>query len=199
MRPTDDKKLELLYGHYNDTYAGIQAYVKSRDRFFITVLVLLAVMSFQIALPTESGSAISEFVRIKLGIHGTLSVSFLGTVIWAGLLFVVIRYFQTVVYLERQYRYIHKIEAELSPFYSGVPFTREGTFYESQYPWFSAVVHRLYSWVFPVGLMLAVTFKIISEFRLPHSSPYALWTDVVIYSLLVVATALYLVNILLKK
>ncbi len=199
MMPTDDKKLELLYGHYNDTYAGIQAYVKSRDRFFIAVLVLLAVMSFQIALPTESGSAISEFVQRKLGVHGTLSVSFLGTVIWTGLLFVAIRYFQTVVYLERQYRYIHTLEAELSLFYSGVPFTREGTFYESQYPWFSAVVHRLYNWVFPVGLVLAVTLKIVSEIRLSHTSPYALWTDVVIYSLLVVATALYLINVLLKK
>src|SRR6266542_6649467 len=199
MNPSDDKKLELLYGHYGDTFSVIQSLVKTRDRFFISILVLLAVMSFQIAQPTESGSVILEFARTKLGVHGTVSISFLGSVLWAALLFVIVRYFQVTVYLERQYRYIHTLEAELSPFYSGVPFTREGTFYESQYPWFSAVVHRLYNWVSPVGLVLAVTLKIVSEIRLSHTSPYALWTDVVIYSLLVVATALYLINVLLKK
>src|SRR5918992_4064832 len=125
MNPSDDKKLELLYAHYNDTYAGIQAIVKSRDRFFVGSLVLLAVMSFQIALPTESGNAIAEFARSKLGIESRVSVSFLSSVIWAGLLFVVIRYFQIVVHLERQYRYIHALEADLSPLYSGTPFTRE--------------------------------------------------------------------------
>ncbi len=199
MKPTDDKKLELLYGHYTDTYAGIQTVIKSRDRFFISILVLLAFMSFQIALPTESGSVIADFVRTKLGVHGTLSVSFLGTAVWAGLLFAAVRYFQVVVYLERQYKYIHALEAELSPFYSGIPFTREGAFYEAEYPWFSAVVHRLYSWVFPVGLVLAVTLKIVSEIRLPHLSAYALAADTVIYALLLTAAARYMVNVLLKK
>jgi len=72
-------------------------------------------------------------------------------------------------------------------------------FYEAQYPWFSGVVHRLYSWVFPVGLVLATTLKIVSEIRLPHTSPYALGTDAAIYALLVGATALYMINVLLKK
>jgi hypothetical protein len=199
MHPSDDKKLELLYGHYCDTFAVIQSLVKTRDRFFIAILVLLAVMSFQIALPTESGSVILEFARTKLGVHGTVSISFLGSVIWASLLFVVVRYFQVAVYLERQYRYIHQLEAELSPFYSGVPFTREGTFYLADYPWFSAWVARLYTWAFPAGLVFAASLKIASELRLAHASPLPMATDAVIYGLLVAATVLYSLNMLLKK
>jgi hypothetical protein len=199
MNPSDDQKLELLYNHYCDTYAVIQQLIKSRDRFFISILVLLGVMSFQIALPTESGSVIAEFARARLGIRSTLSVSFLGSVIWAALLFVVVRYFQITVYLERQYRYIHALEAELSPFYSGVPFTREGTFYLADYPWFSAWVARLYTWVFPAGLIFAATLKILSEARLPRASTLPLWTDAVLYVLMVVATVLYLIHIALNK
>src|SRR6266508_4747808 len=161
MNPSDDKKLELLYSHYCDTYAGIQQLIQSRDRFFISILVMLAVMSFQVALPTESGSVIAEFARTKLGVHGTLSISFLGSVIWAALLFVVVRYFQIAVYLERQYRYIHALEAELSPSYSGVPFTREGVFYLANYPLFSVWVARLYTWAFPIGLIFAATLKMV--------------------------------------
>src|SRR6266508_113115 len=161
MDPSDDKKLELLYSHYCDTFSVIQSLVKTRDRFFIGILVLLAVMSFQIALPTESGSVILEFARTKLGVHGTVSISFLGSVLWASLLFVVVRYFQVAVYLERQYRYIHLLEAELSPSYSGVPFTREGVFYLANYPWFSVWVARLYTWAFPIGLIFAATLKMV--------------------------------------
>jgi hypothetical protein len=50
-----------------------------------------------------------------------------------------------------------------------------------------------------VGLVLAVTLKIVSEIRLPHLSAYALSADAVIYALLVTATALYMLNVLLKK
>src|SRR6266536_895034 len=199
MNPSDDKKLELLYSHYCDTFCVIQSLVKSRDRFFIGILVLLAVLSFQIALPTESGSVILEFARTKLGVHGTVSISFLGSVLWAALLFVIVRYFQVTVYLERQYRYIHALEAELSPFYSGVPFTREGKFYLADYPWFSAWVARLYAWAFPAGLVFAASLKIASEARLPHASPLPMAADAVIYGLLVVATVLYVLHVLLKK
>ncbi len=195
MNPSDDKKLELLYGHYCDTFSIIQSLVKTRDRFFIAILVLLAVMAFQIALPTESGGVILEFVRAKLGVHGTVIAS----VIWAALLFVVVRYFQVAVSLERQYRYIHQLEAELSPFYSGVPFTREGAFYLAAYPWFSAAVARLYTWVFPASLVFAASLKIVSEFRLPRASPLPIATDAVIYVLLVAATVLYSVHVLFKK
>lgn len=200
MNPSDDKRLELLFGHYNDTYACIQAIVKSRDRFFLGTLAILAIMSFQIALPTESGNAIVEFARSKLGVESQVSVSFLSSsLIWAGLLFVVIRYFQIVVHLERQYKYIHALEAELSPLYSGIPFTREGKFYQVRYPWFSAMAHRLYNWVFPFALVLAATLKVTSEIRLPNVAPFALWTDIVIYALLIVATTLYLVHVFLQK
>jgi hypothetical protein len=199
MNLSDDKKFELLYNHYADTHTGIQALIKSRGRFFVAILTFLAIMSFQIALPTESGNAIAEFARGKLGIKGSLSVSFLSTTIWASLLFIAVRYFQIVVYLERQYKYIHAIEMELSPQYSGTPFTREGSFYEAQYPWFSSLAHRLYNWVFPGALALAATLKIASEVRLSHVSMYALYTDIAIYAVLISAVALYMASVIWKK
>jgi len=199
MNPSEDKKFELLYSHYDDTYSGIRSSATSRDRFFVGILVLLATMSFQIALPTASGNAIAEFVRRRLDIQSALSISFLGSVIWAALLFFVVRYYQLAVGLERQYHYIHALEDDLSASYSGVPFTREGRFYLNPYPMFSRWIARLYTWVFPLGLVLAITLKIIGEIRLPHVSLIPLVIDVGIYLLIVTATTLYLLHVHLKK
>jgi hypothetical protein len=138
-------------------------------------------------------------VRKKLDIQSALSISFLGTVIWATLLFFVVRYYQLAVSLERQYRYLHALEDELSPNYSGIPFTREGKFYLNPYPMFSRWIARFYIYVFPLGLVLAITLKIVSEIRLPHVSAIPLVIDMAAYLLILTVTSLYLLHIHLKK
>jgi len=129
-----EEKLSLLHDHYQETFAWIQDYLKLRDRLFAYVLVIITLMLFQMHSPAESGGAISELITKKLELKTPIDVAFLSSVLWFALLSLVVRYYQTVVHIERQYDYIHKIEAQLSPEYDGKAFTREGKSYLKNYP-----------------------------------------------------------------
>jgi uncharacterized integral membrane protein len=127
--PSRDTRLEVLNDHYKDSFSHLQEDKRLRDQLFILVIVFLMLMLFQIYAPKESGEAISEFISRKLELKNPIDISFLGSLIWFGLLGLLIRYFQIGVLLERQYKYIHALEDQLSKIYSGKAFTREGKSY----------------------------------------------------------------------
>jgi hypothetical protein len=195
MDPTDDKKIEILYAHYSDTFAVIQSHIRQRDRYFLGILAVIAIMSFQIALPTESGDVMADLFRRHIGVESVPSISFLSSIIWATLMFVVVRYYQTNVGLERQYRYIHALEETLQAHYSGVAFSREGKHYLTDYPLFSAATSRLYTLVFPVSLVLVSILKIVSELRIQEASTIPLAINGLLCLLTIAASALYLLHV----
>jgi len=125
LNPSEDARFEAAYNHYVDSVDVARAQIKLRDRLLVIAILLLAVMSFQIFLPQESGNLLSEFVRKKLDVDHGINLAFLGTVIWFVLLGTTVRYFQVVVGLERQYDYIHELEDQLSKLYTAPLFTRE--------------------------------------------------------------------------
>ncbi|MBC8230443.1 hypothetical protein H8E77_12925 [bacterium] len=164
MALSDDKKLEILNDHYKDTFSHIRNAIKTRDRLFFYLLLVLTIMYFQMVSPSEFDNAISKFISQKLN-GVTLNITFIRGMIWFVLLSIVLRYCQTVVGIERQYSYIHKLEKELTKFYpSEVTFTREGVSYLKNYPRLSDWAHILYTWVFPVFLLATITAKIYIEF-----------------------------------
>lgn len=164
MTVSEDKKLEILNDHYKDTFLHIQNTIKTRDRLFFYLLLILTAMYFQMASPQEFDDAISKFFSGKLN-GAKLNVTVARGMVWFLLLSVVLRYCQTVVGLERQYSYIHKLEKELAKFYpSEVAFTREGVSYLKDYPRLSDWAHILYTWVFPAFLLVTITAKIYIEF-----------------------------------
>lgn len=134
--PTEDTKFQILSDHYIDSFSYLQKILKQRDRFFFLILIVVTLMLFQIYSPTDSGKALSQFVTNELELEDSIDISFIGSIIWFLLLSFVVRYFQTVVNIERQYKYIHQLEDQLSPFYNNDAFTREGKSYSSNYPLF---------------------------------------------------------------
>lgn len=159
------EKLLLLHDHYKETFNHIQNHLKLRDRLFAYVILIVTLMLFQIYSPTGSTEAISELLIKKLELKTPIDVSFLSSIIWFTLLSLVVRYYQTVVHIERQYDYIHKIEDQLSPEYDRKAFTREGESYLKDYPLFSSWAWILYTIVFPVFLLIIVVVKIVGEIR----------------------------------
>lgn len=187
--------LVVLNQHYEDSNKKFSADVKSRDRNFLYIIVLLGIMAFQYVSPQQSETAISQIIQGKLQINTNLSINLINTLIWVGLLAVSIRYFQIVINLEKQYSYVHSLEEELSSEYEGKAFTREGKSYLENYAVFSKWLHIVYRVVFPVLILIAISAKIYSEWKVPNHAvlPFAL--DLIIYSCLVIAMALYLYSI----
>ena len=105
-----DTKLEVLNAHYENTFEGIQATLKRRDRFFAWIVVFVVLLLLQLVAPEEIDQILTSVARDRLGLAEAPDISVIGSAIWFVILGLVVRYFQTVVHVERQYEYIHGIE-----------------------------------------------------------------------------------------
>lgn len=192
---SNDTKLEVLNDHYKETVADFKKTSRSRDWNFAASLVLLGLMVFQFVSPEQSQSLLTQIINSRLGIDAVLGVNLLGSLIWLALMFVLIRYFQAVINLEKQYNYSHELEEQLAKSYQGKAFTREGKSYLKDYPIFSKWVHFVYRTLFPLLLLLTLTAKVIAEWRADVHSALPLALDSVIYAALVITIVLYVYSI----
>jgi hypothetical protein len=113
MGETEGLKPEIvvdkLYDHYKDTFTYIREYIKQRDLFFWSSLVVLVVMSFQASFPATSITAISQVLEQKVGIKASIDPSFINTMLWLILFVLLTRYYQTFSLMDKQYAYIHAL------------------------------------------------------------------------------------------
>lgn len=188
---SDDKKIELLTDHYKDTFVHLTEYRKLRDRLFSLILLTITLLLFQIYSPTEAGAAIGQFIAKKLELQNAINISFIGSIIWFALLGFVIRYFQTVIHIERQYDYIHNLEEQISNHYKGKAFTREGKSYLTNYPLFSNWTHILYTIAFPLLLMVVVIIKTANEIYFSTNISFLLAFNFITALCVLISTVLY--------
>lgn len=193
--PSEDTKLAVLSDHYNNTVADFKKLGKARELNFIAILVLLGIMAFQYISPGQSQSVLTEYVQRQLGVDTTISVSIIGSLVWFALLYVAIRYFQSVINIEKQYNYTHQLESQLSKSYNGNAFTREGKAYLNNYAIFSDWVHIVYWYIFPALFLLVITAKIIGEWYAETSNNLPIILDSFIYAAIVVSTVLYVYSL----
>lgn len=190
-KPIDDTKLIVLNDHYNNTVADFKKLGKSRELNFVAILVLLGIMAFQYVSPTQSQSVLTQFAQKKLEVDAAISVDVIASLVWFGLLYVAIRYFQSVINIEKQYNYTHQLENELAKQYDGKAFTREGKAYLNNYAIFSDWVHIVYWYIFPVLFTVAITVKIIGEWAASGQNALQVWLNTMIYAALIISIALY--------
>lgn len=188
---SEDTKLTVLSDHYKETVDGFKKLGKSRELNFVAILVLLGIMAFQYVSPNQSQSVLTQYVQKQLEVNATISINVIGTLIWFALLYAAVRYFQSVINIEKQYNYTHQLEGELSKTYNGKAFNREGKAYLTNYAIFSDWVHIIYWYIFPALFTLGITVKIISEWQASVPSRLPIILDSVIYVALVVSTLLY--------
>jgi hypothetical protein len=190
-----DQHVDLLNDHYKDTFTHLSEYRRLRDRLFALILLTITIMLFQLYSPDEAGRAIGEFVVSKLDLQTLIGISFIESIIWFILLSLVIRYFQTVILIERQYDYLHRLEEEINKNFGGVAFTREGKSYLKNYPLFSKWTHMLYTIVSPALLILVIMVKISHEIYFASGTTPLLIFDIAIAIFTLISTILYLVSI----
>ena len=201
MTASYDKRFEILNDHYRETCSYLATYRKQRDRFFLYLLIVLGIMFLQMSSPDKSYALISGLLSksVRESIH--LDQSFIRGLVWFFLLSLVLKYFQIVVLIERQYAYVHKLENELTiHFSSDIPFTREGKSYLKHYPKLSDWADILYVWFFPAMLLFFVSAKIVIEFP-TDGKPDLVWGISFLMCLMIwVTSILYLLfRINLKK
>jgi hypothetical protein len=182
-----------LCSHYKDTYEIHLASIKQRDTLFYVLLVILALFSLQITSADLVNSAISGYANKQLDISINKDSNLVGTLLWLLLVGFSSRYYQTVIYIERQYDYIHHLEEIIGGRYLGTrAFTREGATYLGEYPLFSNWIGLLYTFAFPLIILLCIAIRIHGELEGLEKLSLTLILSFVSYILVGTSTILYI-------
>lgn len=185
MTITDEKRAELLMDHYKDTFQHILYHWKVRNRLFIFVLILLAIMALDTYSPGSLSKLINGYIAKKYEIGSAADPAFefkvIGSAAWFLLLSLVINYYQRSIFVDRQYNYIHNLENQINTIMGSEYVTREGKAYFSKkgvasdvgkQPILIRAVGPLYVYLFPLLLFLFIGYKIYSEEFNPKSFTY---------------------------
>lgn len=192
----DDKKMEILYDHYKDTCLQVKEYIKLREKLFLYVIILIFILFVQFFLSGSFIEIINALIKKQIEFNPKFSVALVDNLLWFLLLAFVLRYFQTNVLINRQYSYLHSVESDLCKRAQEENFiNREGSGYLKNYPIFSDWMHLLYTWIFPVLLLLTSVIKIVNEINTGKEIAINMIFDSMVFIIIFLSTLLYLICI----
>lgn len=147
-----NKRLEILHDHYKETFALQREQERSRDRLFLWVILLFALLSVEIGYPAEFTGSVHTLSVLGTDIElNKLPLAALLSVSWVLTLAMILRYCQTSIAVDRKYPYIHMLEDEISPLVGGGDlYRREGEFYLHEYPLMLNAAFYAYVLIFPI-------------------------------------------------
>lgn len=177
-RQLTDKHLEILHDHYKETFARLREAEALRDRLFLWLIGLFALLILEIGYPAAVGGTLE-----KLSILGgefnlqALPLPALLNATWVLTLTVGLRYCQTSVLVNRQYPYLHTLEESISPYVGGGDlYQREGKVYLREYPLLLNVAWFAYCILFPLIIIFSTLGLIIWEIaQVPYPFYYKLF------------------------
>jgi hypothetical protein len=165
-RQLTDKQLDILHDHYKETFTRLREAETLRDRLFLWVIGIFALLILEIGYPAVVGGALG-----KLSIAGgeinlkSLPLPALLNATWVMALTLSLRYCQTSVLVNRQYPYLHALEEAISPEVGGGDlYQREGKVYLREYPLLLDVAWFAYVILFPLIVMFATLGLAFWEF-----------------------------------
>lgn len=126
--------LNVLYDHYKETCSLGKEAQKRRNKNFVILCVLEALSFLLLVRPERVFELILKGINKNIEASLQLSNTIMQTLIWLLLAYVMIRYIQDVLYIERQYIYLDKLEKEISNLTVTGVFSREGDSYQRNYP-----------------------------------------------------------------
>ena len=192
---TNDKKIEILYDHYKDTFENQKVSLQKRNYYTLICLGLIATLSFQISNPDQTIIISNELIKKNIG-DITIDFNYINNVLTFALLWTVIMYYQVNFLIEKIYNYIHEIEEKLTNEIKPFEISREGKTYLDHYPWLSTIVHKIYTIIFPLTLIAVAITKWISEKnQIPEFFTNGhFWIDTLFLFTIVLTSLLYLSN-----
>lgn len=170
----DNEKLNILHDHYKESFSLIREMEKRRDRFFILIIAITGGLLFGVQY-SESIPSMIKFISIGF-VNFDLSLTpyfVLISVGWLYLFVTILKYCQLVINIERKYKYIHLLEDKVSTiFKDSSVYCREGRGYLDNYPFFSDVVWIFYILLFPLIIIISLTFVLFFEWKADSIPPY---------------------------
>ncbi len=159
----EDAQREILHDHYKETFQYIRERETLRDRLFLVLIGLYALLAVQIQYPRKFDGTVEtiNLLGIQVDVSSLPLAAFL-TATWVFVLAVVVRYCSTALNIERQYDYLHHVEKNMSAEFGDGLYYREGRAYETNYPLFSWAAWKFYTLLLPI-LGAVATFALARE------------------------------------
>lgn len=204
MAIDENTRLDMLSDHYNQTFGLQRDNVRRRDLLLLYILILIFVILLYILAPNALEDWINLFLanQINNQNHATtlvvIDVSFIGAILWFGLLSLSHTYFQTVLHVERQYAYIYALENQLSTYIDGKAFTREGEHYRQNKSRFSSLTKFIFWILFPVLLFVFVILWLVCLYTRSQAPVEYQIFDTAIAAILLASEGLYLLALYKK-
>ena len=142
-------ELQVLHEHYKDSFQNVRQDIRARGRTFIFILILNCFHFFQFE-NTRGDRIIMGLLKNQTSLEISVNQYTLEALIWFILFAAVVRYYQLNIYINRQYKYLHKLEEQFTKMVKQKFIFREGLHYLNDYPKFSSWLHILYAWTFPI-------------------------------------------------
>lgn len=197
----DDAKLELLHDHHKDSFSRIRERESQRDRLFLVLVALYALLTIQIQYPLDFDNTIDKIAPfgVEISVESLPFAAFLSAT-WLFTAAIALRYFTTSTNIERQYDYLHKLEEAISSQFEGDIYRRESREYTERYPLLQSVAWRSYTLLFPIVAFLATAFLLVEEIRnLDYFALNKILDSVIAGYLLILVLAYALAQISLAK
>lgn len=186
-------QVEHLYDHYKDTFSQIQKYIKYRDKYFFSLIIITGLLLMLLNDPKELTSLVNSFIQEKAGDKILIDFSVINTSLIFSYLAVIIKYIQINLLIDNQYNYIHNIESKFKYNNSAI-ITREGSNYFKEYPLVKNLIHYCYTLVVPILLVFFSVFKIGQELSV-SSLAFLNVMNIIFCVLTIILLILYLLHL----
>ena len=187
---TDDKKLEIYYDHYKDTFQHQVRYIENRNRYFLLTILLTVVLSLFIVDRNTSNTIICKITGLQ-----ELPFAHLNSVLLFCFLWILILYFQSMQTVERQYKYIHFLEDELNKNMTAFVISREGKLFQSDTTIATRLVTLIYKYFHPLSMILVVLGQLMGKPNLDKN----FWVDLLLSFIIVLFIVLQFVRTFSRK
>ena len=185
----------MLYDHYKGTNSLSKEAKKRRNKSFIVLCVLEAFSFLILIRPERSFELILDGINKEMNMTLQLSNTIIQTMLWILIAYVLIRYIQDMLYVERSYIYLDDLEKEILKLNSINIFNREGENYQQDYPMVLNFIDLFYKMLMPVFFMGINSVRIYKEWTVINKVSLALICDTVLFVAIFIITWFYFFEI----
>lgn len=172
--------LDVLYDHYKETVSLSKEAQVRRNKSFLILCILEAFSFFILIRPEKAFELILDGINEELGMTLKLSNTIIQTLVWLLIAYVMIRYIQDMLYVERQYSYLSKLENAISNNMTINIFSREGDHYLHNYPMVLNFIDLFYKMLMPILFEFINIVRICKEWKIVNRITIAVVCDTVL-------------------
>lgn len=187
--------LELLYDHYKETFNLSKEAQNRRNKGFLMLCILEAISFWLLIQPEKVFELLTDGINNGLDVTLSLSNTIMQTLLWIVTVYILIRYIQDVLYVERQYGYLSVLEKQISELNEIDIFKRESDNYLSNYPIVLNLIDLFYKTFMPILFIIINSVRIFMEWENAIQISIALVCDTAIFSAVFIITWFYFFEI----